>query len=193
MRRHRLGLVLCCSIIAIVALSVGCSAERGRSDSPPVAVTPPTPAKQVDIYAPVISDALVRSQAQSRLRSGRKLYLVDSTGIALGDPSLDRHQPSKPETLSTEVQAGLENALELADVEVIWVESFDEATDQATGLVSDGVVIAVGPINFISSDQARVPVTVYQGSLAADGWTSVVEFSGGSWAVTGTTGTEWTS
>jgi hypothetical protein len=180
--------------MAVVALlCVGCSPERGNLESTSAAVAPPAPAQQVDIYAGVIGDAMVRSQAQSRLESGRRLYLVDSTGIALGDPSLDRHQPPKSETLSTEVQAGLENALEIHGAEIIWVKSFDEATDETTGLVPDGVVVAVGEITLVSSNQARVPVTVYQGSLAADGWTSVLKRTDGSWAVTGTTGTEWTS
>ena len=195
MQRDRFGLVIRLIIIAMVALlSVGCSVERGKSvDSPPAAVAPPTPAQQVDIYAPVISDALVRSQTQSRLAGGRKLYLVDSTGIAFGDPSLDRRQPPKPVKLSGDVRAGLENALQLTDVEIVWVESFDEVTDETTGLVSDGVAIAVGPIDFASSNQARVPVTVYQGNLAADGWTSIVRLTGGSRTFTGTTGTAWMS
>jgi len=190
-----LGLVILCSIIAMVALlSVGCSVERGTSvDSPPVTVAPATPAQQIDIYAPVISDALVRSQVQSRLAGGRKLYLVDSTGSAFGDPLLDRHQPPKRETLPAEVRTGLENALQLTNVEIVWVESFDEATDEATGLVSDGVAIAVGPVDFVSADQARVPVTIYHGNLAANGWTSILKLTGGSWTVTGTTGTEWMS
>jgi len=136
---------------------------------------------------------LVRSQVQSRLAGGRKLYLVDSTGSAFGDPLLDRHQPPKRETLPAEVRTGLENALQLTNVEIVWVESFDEATDEATGLVSDGVAIAVGPVDFVSADQARVPVTIYHGNLAANGWTSILKLTGGSWTVTGTTGTEWMS
>lgn len=195
MQRNRWGLVIHCGTIAMVALlSFGCSVERDPSViSPPATEAPPTPAQQIDIYAPVISHAMVRSQAQSRLAGGRKLYLVDSTGAAFGDPLLDRHQPPKREMLSAEVRTGLENALQLTGVEIVWVESFDEATDEATGLVSDGVAIAVGPVDFVSADQARVPVTFYQGNLAASGWTSILKLTGGSWTVTGTTGTEWMS
>jgi hypothetical protein len=117
------------------------------------------------------------------------LYIVRATDDSAGLHSV---QHLNSIVLSEAVQQGITDGLADLPAEVIWIEARSQVVEQ--GLVSGGgVVITLGNIAYENNRKAVVPGGIYVANMAAGGQTYILEKIGGTWTITGTTGTEWIS
>lgn len=119
-------------------------------------------------------------------------YLVRATDIT--EPELRSGESTRamvPEAVQRQVSANLSDL----NTRVVWVDSFESVPrDPDTGIVSDdGVIIRLGDIRAMGSGDVHVAGSIYFGNLGAGGRVYVLDRTGGTWKITGTTGVEWVS
>lgn len=138
--------------------------------------------RTVGVYEAVVRNLVAQADAR-----GRRIYIWErldpKAGTAMaGKDAVGRAKERLPE----EDQRALEDRLRsLGAVE--FISNPDSVMKQEGGVVGDGVLIRLGPIDG-NGDKLKVPAGSYQGLLAGTWQTFVVEKSGGTWKVTGTTG-----
>jgi hypothetical protein len=145
------------------------------------------------VYAAIIRQLATEDDTFGGKLNPNTLYIIRNTDDSAGNPV--EGQKFDTSMISETLQSEIFTMLTDLSVEIIWIDTFEDAEFEESGfeVKHGGAIITLGNIYEQEDGSVQVAGSIYIANLAAGGSTYILEQVDGSWKITGRVGPVWMS